>query len=87
MDREEIQQNLNQVFQDVFEDKSIAVRDDMTASDVKDWDSLNHVTLIVSVEKTFGVRFTTKEVNSLKNVGEMIDLIGKKKNSTGGSSF
>jgi acyl carrier protein len=81
MNRDEIQQSLTQAFQEVFDDESLALRDAMTAADVKNWDSLNHVTLIVAVEHMFGIRFTTKEVNSLKNVGEMIDLIGKKKNS------
>lgn len=83
MDRNEVQQNLNEVFQDVFDDKSLAVRDAMTAADVAGWDSLNHVTLIVAVERKFGFRFTTKEVSSLRNVGEMIDLIQSKKNATG----
>jgi acyl carrier protein len=80
MNRDEIQQSLNQVFQEVFDDKALTIRDAMTAADIKGWDSLNHVTLIVAVEHAFAFRFTTKEVNSLKNVGEMIDLIGKKSN-------
>ena len=83
MNRDEVTQNLNQVFQEVFDDKTLTVRDSMTAADVKHWDSLNHVTLIVAVERAFGLRFSTKEVSSWKNVGEMIDMIGKKKN--GGS--
>lgn len=74
----EIRDRLTQVFRDVFDDDAIAIHDAMTAKDVDGWDSLNHVNLIVATEKQFGVRFTTKEVNALKNVGELIALIGRK---------
>ena len=50
----------------------------MTASDVEDWDSLNHINLIVAVEREFKVKFTTAEVSGLKNVGDLMDLIGRK---------
>ncbi len=78
MSRDEIVESLNQVFREVFEDPSIQVTHEMTASDVPGWDSLNHVTLIVAIEKKFKLRFLTKEVNSLKNVGELIQLIQRK---------
>jgi acyl carrier protein len=66
---------LKQVFQDVFDDDELSVTRSTTAQDVEGWDSLMHVTLMVNVEKTFGIRFTSSEVASLKNVGELIDLI------------
>jgi acyl carrier protein len=51
----------------------------MTAADVKNWDSLNHIDLIVAVEREFKIRFTTAEVTTLKNVGELISLVDKKR--------
>ena len=74
----EIREQLTGVFRDVFDDHTIAIHDAMTAKDVEGWDSLNHVNLIVAVEKQFRVRFTTREVNGLKNVGELIALISRK---------
>lgn len=73
-----IREQLNQVFREVFDDDSIEISDDMTAADVEEWDSLNHINLIVAVERTFRIRFSTKEVNGLANVGEFIALINSK---------
>ena len=73
-----IREQLNQVFREVFDDDSIEISDEMTAADVEEWDSLNHINLIVAVERTFGIRFSTKEVNGLANVGEFIALISGK---------
>jgi acyl carrier protein len=50
----------------------------MTATDVPAWDSLSHITLIVAVEREFGIRFTTAEVAALMNVGDLADLVQKK---------
>lgn len=77
MTREEVFVRLNAVFQDVFDDDSITVRDETTASDIEDWDSLEHINLMVSIEKAFGMRFSMAEVTGLKNVGEMVDVIMK----------
>ena len=75
MNREEIYERLNQVFREVFDDEDITVTDATTANDIEDWDSLEHINLIVAVEKAFGIKFNMGEVNHLKNVGEMVDLI------------
>lgn len=72
---EEIFERLNEVFRDVFDDDSITVSEDTTANDIEDWDSLNHITLIDTVESEFGVRFTMGEVSGMKNVGEMAQII------------
>ena len=69
---------LNEIFRDVFDDVDIEVSREMTADDVEDWDSLEHITLIGAVERKFKIRFTMKEVSSMKNVGEMIDIISER---------
>ena len=66
---------MNGVFQDVFDDASITVHDETTSDDIEDWDSLEHVNLIVAVENEFGIHFNMGEVNQMKNVGEMVDII------------
>lgn len=76
MTREEIFEKLNEVFADVF-DEEITVTAATTASDIEDWDSLTHITLISEVEDTFGMKFSMKDVLGMKNVGEMADIIEK----------
>lgn len=77
-DTKQIEVQLTGIFQRLFEDPSLALRDDMTAADVENWDSLNHVYLIVEIEKAFGIKFTLAEVQSLKNVGGLVRLIADK---------
>ena len=78
MSREEIYDALNEVFQDVFDDDSITVHDETTAADIEDWDSLEHINLIVEIEKKFNMTFSMGEVPGLKNVGEMVDILEKR---------
>lgn len=75
MAQENIIERLTEVFQNVFDDDEIEIGRDTTADDIEDWDSLEHINLIAAVEREFGVKFTMKEVSTMKNVGEMIDII------------
>ena len=75
MTEAELFTRLNKIFRKVFDDSSIVVTRRTTAKDIEDWDSLEHITLIGAVESEFKVKFTMKEVSSMKNVGEMADLI------------
>ena len=75
MTREEVYKTLNGVFQDVFDDESSEVNDETTSDDIEDWDSLEHINLIAAVEQEFGVKFNMGQVVSMKNVGEMVDII------------
>jgi acyl carrier protein len=78
MTREEVFAKLNEVFRDEFDDDSITVGEETTANDIEDWDSLEHINLIIAIEKKFGFKFTMMEVTGLKNVGEMVDVILRK---------
>ena len=75
MTREEVFDKLTEVFRTVFDDDSIILSDSTTSADIEDWDSLEHIDLIVSVEKAFGMKFTMSETTGMKNVGEMADII------------
>jgi acyl carrier protein len=71
----DISSELTTVFRDVFEDDSLEIGRETSARDVAGWDSLMHVTLILQVERRFGVRFSSAEVAMLRNAGELQDLI------------
>jgi acyl carrier protein len=71
-------ERLTQVFRNVFDDDELVIDGSTTAADVQGWDSLTHVTLMINVEKAFKVKFTSKQVASLKNVQELVGLIDEK---------
>lgn len=75
MARESVIVRLTAVFQEVFDDETLQIFPEMTAEDVEEWDSLNHIRLVVSAEQAFGVQFNSGEISDLENVGEFIDLI------------
>lgn len=78
MNRSEINEKLTAIFHEVFNDNSIVLRDDMTAADVDNWDSLTHMLMITKVEEEFGVKFKLKELNKLKMVGDLMSNLEAK---------
>lgn len=78
MERDEVIAKLTPIFREVFSDNSIELRDDMTAADVENWDSLTHMLMITKVEEVFGVKFKLKELNKLKQVGDIVVLVEEK---------
>ena len=78
MTKQEILLQVEEIFCDVLDNEEIVLTDATTANDVEDWDSLTHIQLIVAIEKHFGIKFTSKEILSWANVGEMIDCIESK---------
>ena len=75
MTREYIAEKVQEIFRDVFDDEELIITDETNSDDIEDWDSLEHITLIVMMEKEFNMKFDIKEVNKLENVGGMIDMI------------
>ena len=75
MPLETIYAKLTGILQDVFDDDTLVARADLTAADVDGWDSFAHLRLIMTVERRFKVRFTAAQISSLKNVGELVNLI------------
>jgi acyl carrier protein len=73
--RDEIYERLTAIFRDIFDDDTLVATPSMTAKDVPEWDSLNHIRLIVAIEKAFGISFTTAEVAGFANVSQMVDVI------------
>ncbi len=75
-DYDRIKSRLTKVFRDVFDNENLEIYDGMTADDLDEWDSLSHITLVLAVEREFGVKLKAAEVGSLANVGEMLKLLG-----------
>jgi len=73
-----LQETLNGIFREVFDDDSIMITPEMTSNDIEGWDSLSHVNLILVIETRFGIRFTQRDMVSLKNVGDLINCIQKR---------
>ena len=71
-------EKLETIFRKVLEDDELVLRDDLTAHDVENWDSLAHINLILRIEDAFGVKFNITEVNELRCVGDIISLLRKK---------
>ena len=78
MERKEIFSKLNEIFIDVLDLDEVELTDVTSANDIEEWDSLSHIQLIVAIEKTFGIKFTSLEIMKWKNVGEMVDSMEEK---------
>ena len=75
MEKREIIERLTAIFHEIFSDNTLVLNDDMTAADVENWDSLTHMMMITKVEEVFGIRFKLRELNKLKNVGDLCQII------------
>jgi acyl carrier protein len=74
-DRTELLKEINSIFVNVLDNESVVLSEETVADDIEEWDSLTHIQLVVAIEKHFKIRFTAREIQSWKNVGEMITSI------------
>jgi acyl carrier protein len=72
-------EGLQDICREVFEDPSLQLTLETTAEDVPNWDSFTHLNIVAAVEQRFGVRFRTSEIESLKNVGDFVEMIDAKR--------
>ena len=78
MERNDILARVQEVFRDELELDDLVLTDETTADDVEEWDSLSHVQLVVALEKAFNIKFSSREILSWDNVGDLIDCISRK---------
>lgn len=78
MEKNQILEEVQEIFREVLDNEEIVLANETTADDIEEWDSLTHIQLIVAIEKHFKTKFTSKEILSWQNVGEMIDCIATK---------
>ena len=79
MERDDILKKVEEIFREELEVDDLVLTDETTADDVEEWDSLSHVQLVVALEKGFGIKFTSREILSWDNVGDLVDCIASKK--------
>ena len=80
MERNDVLLMIQGVFRDILDNEDIILTEETIADDVEEWDSLTHIQLIVAIEKYFKIKFTSKEILSWKNVGEMVGAVCSKLN-------
>tara|TARA_B100000767_G_C19548681_1_gene443977 strand:- start:162 stop:407 length:246 start_codon:yes stop_codon:yes gene_type:complete len=78
MDANHTIEQVNKIFIEVLDDSEIIIKYETTSDDIEEWDSLNHIQLVVAIEKHFKIRFTALEIVSFNNVGEMCEAIIQK---------
>lgn len=69
---------VQEIFREVLDDSEIVLKYETTSADIPEWDSLNHIALVVDIEKKFKIKFTAHEIQTYKNVGDMcVDIVKK----------
>ena len=81
MEKEDLFENIQEIFRDIFDDEFLTIESSTNSNDIEDWDSLNHINLVVAIENEFSIKFGFDELSDLKDVGAMVDLIMIKKNN------
>jgi acyl carrier protein len=78
MTREEVLNTVQDIFRDIFDDQTLVIENSTNSEDIEDWDSMNHINLVSAIEKEFSIRFALGELQTLNDVGSMIDLMMQK---------
>lgn len=74
----DVRDRMTEVFRSVFGDESLVLAPEMTADDVAGWDSVTHITLIYAVEDEFGIKFSTRDLESLACVGDLMAIVSRR---------
>ena len=82
MSQDKIYEELTEILRDVFDNPSVVATPDLSARDVPEWDSFNHINVVLAAEMRFGVKFRTSEIEGLRNVGDFVALIARKRETS-----
>jgi len=74
----EIYSGLTEIFHDVFMRDDLVLKPDLSAKDVQGWDSFKQIEIIMAAEEKYGIKFTTRELDSLQNVGDLVRVVTAK---------
>ncbi|OUR98837.1 acyl carrier protein [Halobacteriovorax marinus] len=75
MSKQEVMDELQELFRDIFDDEDLILSEGTNSNEVEEWDSLNHINLVIAIERKFNIKFALGEIQSLKDVGEMVDMM------------
>ena len=78
MNRNEIFNEVQEIFRDIFDEDDLVIENNTNSEDIEDWDSLNHINLVSAIEKEFKIKFALEELLTLNDVGAMVDLMKQK---------
>jgi acyl carrier protein len=78
MQRSEIMDQIRKILISVLNHENFEMTESLSATDTDGWDSLTHMMIVSEVEKTYGIAFKLKELNKMRNVGDLIDLVVSK---------
>ena len=78
MERSEIAEKTRKILASVLKHEKFEMKDELTATEVEGWDSLSHITIISEIEEEFKIKFKLKELNKLKNIGSLIEIVQSK---------
>ena len=79
MDKQNILEELQNIFVDVFDSEDLRINLETNASDIEGWDSLAHINLIAAIQEEYDIRFSMDDVTSMKSVNDMIEVIMRKR--------
>ena len=71
----EVLEVLNIIFKEKLLDESVEINLETTADDILEWNSLNHLAIILAIENHFQIKFNPMQLSNMQNIGEMIDNI------------
>ncbi|MDL2219203.1 acyl carrier protein [Ruminococcaceae bacterium OttesenSCG-928-O06] len=77
MDRARVMAEVQEIFRQNFDDDTIVLTDATSAADIEDWDSLEQINLLTTIEKKYGLKFNLADVRGLANIGDMLDLLAR----------
>jgi acyl carrier protein len=80
MERREIDSKMTVILRTILKNNSLELSDELTAKDVAGWDSLSHMLIITEIETIFKIKFKLKDLNKMKNVGALVDIVEEKLN-------
>ena len=78
MEQQAILHELEGIFRDLFGDDALVLTPETTAEDVKGWDSIKHISLIVAAEDHFKIKMKSSEIERLSNVGDLVRVVQAK---------
>jgi len=81
MDNEQILSKLTEVFRSVFDDDTLVLTADTSSDDIEEWDSLNQIRIILACEASFNLKLNARHINTLSNVGGMVDYLSTSLNN------